>query len=117
MSKQETSKKKIQYVSESVISKITEKHDAKKLKRVYVGLNDEAEELEVIIKAPSRQVRYQWEKFNEKDPQRAEEVLFQNCVLTSKEEIEADDELFDIVMSQVYRTMSGNSRSSRTKNF
>ncbi len=50
--------------------------------------------LEVLAIVPSRAIVGMYLKFLHTDPNKAQEVLVKNCILTSKEQILADDALF-----------------------
>lgn len=50
--------------------------------------------LKVYARVPDRRVLSEWEKFSDKNPDKAKEILVKNCLLTDVEEVCADQELF-----------------------
>ncbi len=48
----------------------------------------------IVIKVPSRMVQGEFEKFIDKNPDKAKEILVNSCVLSSKDEVKANDGLF-----------------------
>lgn len=50
--------------------------------------------LTVVILKPDSRVRTEYMKWAEKNPNKAEGILINSCVLTSKDEVKADEELF-----------------------
>ena len=82
-------------IGETVIEELKSKHGQSNLRRAVLQLNDEGTEtLEVIVKVPNRKVLGEFEKFVEKQPDRAKEILVTNCVLTDLDKIKEDDALF-----------------------
>lgn len=84
----------IEQVADEVKTALKEKHGAK-LKSLLLPKDDLCEEYkEVLAVVPSRSVVSQYLRFSKENPNKAQEILVKNCVLTSKEEIIADDGMF-----------------------
>lgn len=68
---------------------------AKNLRRVELPLDDMGNEtLEVVVCVPDRRTMGQYLKYQNVNPSKAQEILVKNCLLTSKDEVLADDALF-----------------------
>ncbi len=81
-------------VSQSVKDTLKNKY-GKKLKSLLLPLDDfGVNELEVLAIIPTRSVVGQSMKYMNNDPKKGQEILVKNCLLTSKEEVMADDDLF-----------------------
>ncbi|AVF49369.1 hypothetical protein AL492_17755 [Elizabethkingia anophelis] len=71
------------------------KEHGDKLKSLILPLDDDGnEEIEVLAIVPSRSIVGQSMKFMNSDPKKGQEILVKNCVLTSKDQVIADDGLF-----------------------
>lgn len=86
-------------VSQEVIDALKAQYPNKaqknELKRLFLPLNElGTEELEVIACVPDRNTVTQFMRFVESQPKKAQELLVNQCLLTSKEEVMADDYLF-----------------------
>lgn len=67
----------------------------KNLRRVELPLDDMGDEtLEVVVCVPDRRIMGQYLKYQNVNPSKAQEILVKNCLLTSKDEVLADDALF-----------------------
>ncbi len=51
--------------------------------------------LSIVVRIPTRRIKGQFEKFIDRDPAKAKEILVKACVLTHKDEVLADDGLFE----------------------
>jgi len=47
-----------------------------------------------VLKAPDRKVMSEWEKWSDKNPDKAKEIMINGCFLTRKDEVKADYGLF-----------------------
>ncbi len=95
----------VREVSAEVKAKFKEKY-GKKLHSLILPLDDfNNENLEVLAIVPPREIVSLYLKFLQSDPNKAQEVLVKNCLLTSKEEVLEDDALFyaaaDLLMELV----------------
>lgn len=89
----------VKEVSQEVIDSLKQTYAKEaasgKLKRIYLPMDElETEILEVIVKVPDRNTVTQFMRFVESQPKKAQELLVNQCLLTSKEEVSANDELF-----------------------
>ncbi|MCV9929519.1 hypothetical protein OIU83_17795 [Flavobacterium sp. LS1R49] len=69
------------------------------VKLAEVPVDDEGTTRTFLVCVPSRTVLGQFRRFMDADPKKADEILVKNCLLSHKEEVLADDELFTGVMS------------------
>ncbi len=75
---------------------LVKKYGKDKLRIVELPMNDMGTEvLEVAVLVPSRSVMSQYMRFIDSNPKKAQEILINHCLLTSKEEVNADDALFN----------------------
>jgi len=107
-------------VPESTLKLIREKYsnriDKGELKRILIPKDDlEMEELEVIVTVPDRDTVSQFMRFIDKSPRKAQELLVNQCLLTSKEEVLADDNLFFTCAGAIAELFP--IRQGRIKNF
>ncbi|SDE75927.1 hypothetical protein [Riemerella columbipharyngis] len=66
-----------------------------KLKSLLLPKDDLCEQhKEVLAVVPSRSIVSQYLRFAKENPNKAQEILIKNCLLTSKEEVLADDGMF-----------------------
>jgi ABC-type proline/glycine betaine transport system substrate-binding protein len=56
--------------------------------------DDGIEFLTVVVRVPDRKTMSEFEKFADKNPDKAKEIMVNACVLSNKEEVKADDGLF-----------------------
>ncbi|MRI64699.1 hypothetical protein EDM00_11985 [Ornithobacterium rhinotracheale] len=81
-------------ISEEVKKALKNQH-GDKLRVIALPTDDLYEKYkEVAVVVPSRSVVSQYMRFAKDNPLKAQEILVKNCVLTSKEEVMADDGLF-----------------------
>lgn len=81
-------------VSKEIKEQFKKEH-GDKLKALQLPLDDYGtDELEVLAVVPTRKVVGQVLKFLKTDPNKGQEILVKNCLLTSKEEVLKDDALF-----------------------
>ncbi|CAA0222515.1 hypothetical protein [Tenacibaculum maritimum] len=84
----------VRYVSQEVKDNFKQKH-GKKLRSLLLPMDDfGVNELEVLAVIPTRSIMGQSMKYMTSDPKKGQEILVKNCLLTSKEEVMADDGLF-----------------------
>lgn len=109
--------KKIHYVPKEVIDELNQRKDAKeKLKRVFLPLDDNNDEIqEVIVEVPNRRVLSQYMKWIDNNPSKAQDILINECLLTSKEAVKADDALYNTCVAEIAGLIP--IRQGRTKNF
>ncbi len=90
-------------VTPEMIEKWKAEYGDKKIR--VATLLDEYEQpiRKVIIRVPDRKVCDQWEKFISNDPGKAKEIIVRACLLTDKDDVLMDDELF----FSAYRAIEG----------
>lgn len=72
-----------------------------KVRLAEVPIDDEGTTKTVLVCVPSRTILSQFRKYMDSDPKKADEILVKNCVLSHKDEILADDELFGSVLTTI----------------
>lgn len=88
-------------IPDAVKNSLKTKH-GDKLRLLEIPKDDLYEEYqEVLALVPSRSVVSQYLRFSKENPKKAQEILFKNCVLTSKEEILEDDGMFYTVVGML----------------
>lgn len=70
-----------------------------KVKLAEIPTDDDGGVKVILVCVPTRTILSQFRKFMDSDPKKADEILVKNCVLSHKDEILADDELFGSVMA------------------
>ncbi len=95
-------------VTTEMLEEWKSKYGSDKIKLAELPLDDSCSAYKkVIIKVPSRMVQGEFERFIDKNPDKAKEILVNACVLSHKEEVKANDGLFlgafDAIM-KVYPT-------------
>lgn len=82
-------------VTEEVMNAWKEKYGSDKVKVAALPKDDDGNEfLDVVVTVPSRKVVGEFEKWLDRDPNKAKEILINSCLLTSKEQVKSDDGLF-----------------------
>lgn len=96
MEKENKSKVKLpEGVTEEDIKAFKEKYGQNKVMLASLPLDDDGNEyLEVVVTVPTRKVISEFEKWVDKNPDKAKEIMVNACLLTSKERVKTDDGLF-----------------------
>ncbi len=82
-------------VTQEVIAAWTEKYGTGRIKQIDLPKDDLGSDyLKVYARVPDRRILSEWEKFSDKNPDKAKEILVKNCLLTDVEEVCADQDLF-----------------------
>jgi hypothetical protein len=72
-----------------------QRYGASKVKIASLPKDDDGTEfMDVVVRTPDRKVLGEFEKWVDKNPDKAKEILINSCVLSSKDEVKADDGLF-----------------------
>lgn len=72
-----------------------QRYGASKVKIALLPKDDDGTEfMDVVVRTPDRKVLGEFEKWVDKNPDKAKEILINSCVLSSKDEVKADDGLF-----------------------
>ena len=82
-------------ITQEMIDDAKIKYGASKVKFAYI-LKENSDEVEktVLVVVPSKNIIGQYRRFADTDPKKADEILVKNCLLSHKEEVLANDELF-----------------------
>ena len=83
-------------ITQSMIDEAKAKHGKDKVKFVQI-LKENSDDVEktVLVVVPSRNIVGQFRRYCDTDPKKADDILVKNCLLSHKEEILANDELFN----------------------
>lgn len=82
-------------VSAAMIAAWKERYGESKVKIATIYTDDSrAKSIDVVIRVPDRKTLGEWEKWADKQPDKSKEIMIKACVLSRKEEILADDDLF-----------------------
>ncbi len=82
-------------VTPEMIAAAKAAHGERKVKIIQLPLDDDSEQfLEVLARVPSRKIIGEYEKWADKQPDKAKEIIVNSCLLCGKEEVKADDDLF-----------------------
>jgi hypothetical protein len=95
---EENKKEKVELTGGATPSQIKQWKDvygADKVKMASLPKDDSGDEyLDVIVRVPDRKTQSEVEKWLDKNPDKAKEIMVNSCLLTHKEEVKADDGLF-----------------------
>lgn len=80
-------------VEQSVIDSLKKDHQGLCIAELPVDDNN-TDQLQIVIKKPTRQTMSMFEKYIDKDPGKAKDILVQNCVMTDKDKVMSDDGLY-----------------------
>lgn len=87
--------KKDSSISQEQIAEWKAKYGENKVKQIDLPLDENnLEYLTVYARVPDRRVLSEWEKWSEKNPDRAKQILVTNCLLTGLDQVNADQDLF-----------------------
>lgn len=81
-------------VTEEQVAAWKEKHGQDKIHLAELYNGEDKDPFLLIVKTPNRVSHHQFEKWAESNPLKAKEILVKDCLLTSIEEVMADDTLF-----------------------
>ena len=82
-------------ISEADIKALVERYGERKVKIASLPKDDDGNEfMDVIVRVPDRKCLGEFEKWADKSPDKAKEILVNACVLSKKEVVKADDGLF-----------------------
>ena len=82
-------------ITQTMIDEAKAKHGRDKVRIIELPLDDEATAYKAILAVvPTRTVVGQYRRYADTDPKKADEILVKACVLSSKDEVLADDGLF-----------------------
>lgn len=82
-------------ITQEMVNEAKAKYGEKKIALGTLPMDDEGENfLHVLLKVPDRNTLSEFEKWSEKNPKKSKEILVNSCLLSHKDEVKADDELF-----------------------
>jgi hypothetical protein len=82
-------------VTQEVIARWIEKYGKGRVKQIDLPLDDLSDQvLPVYARVPDRRILGEWEKWSDKNPDKAKEILVKNCLLTDVARVCADQDLF-----------------------
>lgn len=82
-------------VTQETIQAWKERYGADRVKIASLPKDDEGTEfLDVVVRVPDRKTMGEFEKWVDKNPDKAKEILINACVLSGKDAVKADDGLF-----------------------
>lgn len=92
---QEPSRPEYPGITQEMVNNAKEKYGADKVKYADLPLDDNNERfLTVLITVPGRTVIGEFEKWSDKNPNKAKEIIINSCLLSHKDQVKADDNLF-----------------------
>ncbi|MGP1514460.1 MAG: hypothetical protein ACTTJH_00685 [Bacteroidales bacterium] len=82
-------------VTQEMIKAWQERYGENKVKIAQLPMDDDGKAYKkVIIRVPDRKVMSEFEKWMDKNPDKAKEIMINACLLSGKDEVKADDGLF-----------------------
>jgi hypothetical protein len=82
-------------ITPELVKSMKERYGDDKIKIASLPKDEDSTEfLDVLVRVPDRKTQGEFEKWLDKSPDKAKEILVNACVLTSKEQVKADDGLF-----------------------
>lgn len=82
-------------ITAEMIAEAKAKYGENKVRIAELPLDDDGNDyLPVLIRVPDRKVMGEFEKWMDKQPNKAKELLVNSCLLTHKDRVKAEDELF-----------------------
>lgn len=82
-------------VTDEMIAAWMERYGEGKVKLASLPVDDDCSaSIDVIIRAPGRKEVSEFEKWMDKNPDKAKEILVNTCLLTRKDEVKANEYLF-----------------------
>lgn len=83
-------------ITQEMVNAAKEKHGENNIYIAELPLDDSGTggTLAVLLCVPTRNVLGQYERWAEKEPNKAKEILVNGCLLNNKDQVKADDALF-----------------------
>lgn len=95
MAKKEFEVKLPDGVTPEMIAAWKERYGVDKVKLALLPKDDDASDhLPVIVRVPDRKTQAEFEKWIDKSPDKAKDIMINACLLTCKDEVKADDGLY-----------------------
>lgn len=91
------------------------KYGINRVKYAELPMDDDNNEfLTVLVRRPDRQVQGEYMKWVDKNPNKADDILVNSCLLSHKEQVKADEGLFQAAVDAVAQLIVA--RKARIKN-
>lgn len=88
-------KKLSEGITAQMITDAKEKHGADRVRILSIPLDDAGTAFkDVLAIVPTRRIIGMYQRFQDSDPLKAQEILVKNCLQSHKDEVMADDGLF-----------------------
>lgn len=82
-------------VTPEMVTAWKERYGSDKVKIASLPKDDDGNEfLDVIVRVPDRKTLSEFEKWADKNPDKAKEIMVNACLLSNKEEVKVNDGLF-----------------------
>jgi len=82
-------------VTPEMVAAWKERYGQDKVKMALLPKDEDANEyMPVIVRVPDRKTMGEFEKWIDKSPDKAKDILINSCLLTCKEQVKADDDLY-----------------------
>jgi hypothetical protein len=102
-------------VTPEMVAAWKERYGENRVKIASLPLDDDGTEwTDVIVRVPDRKTQGEFEKWVDKNPDKAKEIMINACVLTGRDMVKADDGLFGGAFDALVKLMPV--RSSIIKN-
>lgn len=81
-------------ITQEMITNAQTKYGINRVMYAEIPVSDDTDEtLTVLVRRPDRQVMGEFQKWMEKNPNKSDDILVQNCLLSHKEQVKADEGL------------------------
>lgn len=82
-------------ITQEMIDAAKAKHGSDKVRLIELPLDEDSTSYKTVLACiPTRTVVGQYRRYADTDPKKADEILVKACILSSKDEVLADDGLF-----------------------
>ncbi len=89
-------------ITPAMIAEAKVKHGADKIRIIELPVDEEATAYKSVLACvPSRTVIGQYRRYADSDPKKADEIIVKACLLSHKEEVLADDGLFNAALDGI----------------
>lgn len=93
-------------VTPEMVTKWKEHFGVEKVKLAALPKDEDGNDfLTVVVRVPDRKTVSEFEKWIDKNPDKAKEIMVNSCVLSNKDEVKADDGLFFGAFDAVVKLM------------
>ena len=93
-------------VTPEMVKAWKERYGENKIKLASLPMDDDGNQYkDVVVRVPDRKVMSEVEKWLDKSPEKAKEIMINACLLSHKDEVKADDGLFFGAVDAVTKLM------------